>query len=476
MIEAREIDVSLCRASPTARALDRQHVLMLAESIKANAGVSALQNGLRQPINVRPLDDGYEVRGGGHRLAAFRHLGLQSIPAFVRSDDDAHAELAEIDENLFHNALTPAERAIAIARRKAIYEALHPETAHGGDRKSSRQVGDLNDPERFTKATADAIGQSERAIQRDAARGAEPGESLLAKVAKTALDRGEELDALMKLPPERRSEVVERARAGEQKVSAKIELQKERRNRRERELGTEIADFPQVRAGVIYVDVSRHFEVRNDETGLGRSPESHYPTLPFDQLAALPLPSIAADHCILIFWSTAASLIDDIEIMAEWGFVTLRPRGPDGRLIRDPEALALHEASGRYRSMQVWDKVRIGLGYWFRDRHEFILIGARGNPAPPAPGRQDESLFAEPKGEHSAKPARVAAMIERLWPNTPKIELFQRGPTRPGWLLWGNQANGGPALARSVSPRPLIVDDDNPIEGDRFGISRNPKA
>jgi hypothetical protein len=41
------------------------------------------------------------------------------------------------------------ERAFFTARRKTAWEALHPETIHGGDRKhcaqSSRQLGDLND-------------------------------------------------------------------------------------------------------------------------------------------------------------------------------------------------------------------------------------------------------------------------------------------------------------------------------------------
>ena len=83
MIEAREIDVALCRASPMARLLDHGHVVALAESIKANAGGGPLQNGLRQPINVRPVDDGYEIRGGYHRVAAFRHLGLRMIPCLL---------------------------------------------------------------------------------------------------------------------------------------------------------------------------------------------------------------------------------------------------------------------------------------------------------------------------------------------------------------------------------------------------------
>ena len=32
-------------------------------------------------------------------------------------------------------------------------------------------------------------------------------------------------------------------------------------------------------------------------------------------------------------------------------------------------------------------------------------------------------------------------MIESYFPNVPKIELFARGEARPGWTIWGNEAN-----------------------------------
>lgn len=218
-MQAIEIPLIRCQPSPNARAVLAPKVLVLAASIK--------EVGLRQPINVRPIGDMYEVRGGNHRVQAFRELGYQTIPAIVTEDDDLRAELAEIDENLIRNELSPAERAIAISRRKVCYEALHPEAAHGGNRKSSRQLGDLIEPdrkpddaERFTKTTADATGKSERSVQRDAQRGDEIGTAALTKVVNTSLDSGAELDALAKMPAEQRTRLIERAAAGED-VSAK---------------------------------------------------------------------------------------------------------------------------------------------------------------------------------------------------------------------------------------------------------------
>jgi N6-adenosine-specific RNA methylase IME4 len=47
-------------------------------------------------------------------------------------------------------------------------------------------------------------------------------------------------------------------------------------------------------------------------------------------------------------------------------------------------------------------------------------------------------LIEAPRGEPSEKPALFAEMIERHWPNTPKLEMFARQP-RDGWDSWGNE-------------------------------------
>ena len=181
--------------------------------------------GLLNPITVRPNEDGggYILVAGRHRWLAAQRCEWKTIHCIVKRDLDADkAELAEIDENLIRAELSPAERALHVDRRKAIYEKLHPETKHGGDRKSaktkksSRQVGDLK--KRFTKDTAGKTGQSERSVQRDASRG--ENVAVLPDIVGTSLDQGAEIDALAKLPVDEQRELAARARSGE-KVSAK---------------------------------------------------------------------------------------------------------------------------------------------------------------------------------------------------------------------------------------------------------------
>jgi hypothetical protein len=452
MEQAQEIDLQLCYPAERARPIDEATVKALAKSIE--------ESGLLNPITVRKVQksragktcDAFEVITGMHRVKAFRWLKRATIPAYVRDVDDLRAELMLIDENLCRNDLGPAERANAFARRKKIYLLLHPETrptSEGGEgrrKETRRQFGDESVAERFTKEAATAAGTSERTVQREVYRGEALGEDALTKVAGTSLDKGEELDALTKLSPKKRDELIERAAAGE-KVSAKVQAKQEHREQREAKLGEKIAAgnlaLPEERYGIILADWPRKPWAYSDETGVERSPANHYPVRDFgwaiDVLAPM-IRKLAAPDCMLAFWSTAASLVDDLEIMAEAGFIALHQRGSDGRLLRHASGLPDPPVEGTYRSHLVWDKQVVGMGRWFRDRHELLLIGVRGNFPAPAPGTQSHSIFSERKTQHSAKPDFVTAEIDRLWPNIPKIEVFRRGPPRPGWRAWGHDA------------------------------------
>lgn len=211
MIQQIALDLIFTRKD--ARKLDDAAVRGLVSSIS--------EVGIINPLRVRPVirhvagveTDAYEVTAGAHRLKAARKIGLETVPCIVADDDDLHAELAMIDENLQRAELTPAERASYTARRKAIYETLHPETVLGAALKRGvespyRQVGETAD--RFTASTAEATGKSERTIQRDAERGEKITEQALSVLKGTALDKGSELDKLKKIEPEKQLAWVQR--------------------------------------------------------------------------------------------------------------------------------------------------------------------------------------------------------------------------------------------------------------------------
>jgi len=163
--------------------------------------------------------------------------------------------------------------------------------------------------------------------------------------------------------------------------------------------------------GVIYADPPWHFAPYSVVTGMDRAAENHYPTMTLDDICALQVP--AADDCALFLWATVPMLPQALQVMEAWGFA--------------------------YKSHCIWTKERAGTGYWFRNAHELLLVGTRGNIPAPAPGSQFLSVIEAKSGAHSAKPHAFAEMIEELFPNTKAVELFARAP-RLGWSVWGNQA------------------------------------
>lgn len=164
--------------------------------------------------------------------------------------------------------------------------------------------------------------------------------------------------------------------------------------------------------GVILADPPWRHEPYSRETGLDRAADNHYPTMTLDDIKALPVP--AAEDAVLFLWTPVAQLANALDVLRAWRFA--------------------------YKSAHGWAKPKAGTGYWVRDNLELLLIATRGQPVAPAPGQQMPSLVEAPQSDHSAKPAAFAEHIERLYPNTPRLEMFARGAPRPGWASWGNEA------------------------------------
>lgn len=122
-----QVPVKAVAVDPGRRSLNEAGVEELMRSIEVI--------GLRQPIEVT---EDYHLITGLHRLTAFQRLGHDKIPAVVSHLDHLHRELVEIDENLVRSELTVLERSRALARKKEIYEALHPETRKGSAQTMAR--------------------------------------------------------------------------------------------------------------------------------------------------------------------------------------------------------------------------------------------------------------------------------------------------------------------------------------------------
>ncbi len=154
-----------------------------------------------------------------------------------------------------------------------------------------------------------------------------------------------------------------------------------------------------------------------------------------DQIAALPVESMADDNAHLYLWVTNPRLFAEprqndthgpVEILRAWGF--------------------------RYTTMLTWHKLGApGMGWYFRGDTEHVLFGVRGT-APIPPEIRVSNHFAAKRREHSAKPDRFYEIVERVSPG-PRLELFARR-RRWDWDVWGNQA---PEVATSQADMGLIA-------------------
>jgi ParB family chromosome partitioning protein len=102
---SNEIDIDRIALNPSQPrfSLDEGRLEELAASIR--------ENGVLQPVLVRPFGNGYQVIAGERRLTAAQRAGLLKIPAVIRDEpDDRLLELAMI-ENLLREQLNPMEEA-----------------------------------------------------------------------------------------------------------------------------------------------------------------------------------------------------------------------------------------------------------------------------------------------------------------------------------------------------------------------------
>jgi N6-adenosine-specific RNA methylase IME4 len=151
--------------------------------------------------------------------------------------------------------------------------------------------------------------------------------------------------------------------------------------------------------------------------GLKKSAQRHYRVMTIDKIRALPVAELAAKDCLLLCWTTAPLLDEQLKTLAFWGF--------------------------RYRSWLHWrkctlrGKAAIGTGFRVRSMGELLVLATIGAPKhKPFPGD-----IPGHRREHSRKPDEVYAAIDRCCPRlTRRADVFAR-EERPGWDAWGDQVS-----------------------------------
>jgi N6-adenosine-specific RNA methylase IME4 len=106
----------------------------------------------------------------------------------------------------------------------------------------------------------------------------------------------------------------------------------------------------------------------------------------------------------------------------------------------EAEAIAI-SLGYKVHARMVWNKVTgIPAAFTIRYGHEYLLYCYYGKLTPVAKDERGKihSVFTEKVKRHSQKPEMGYQIVERLYPEAEKIELFARYK-RPGWDGWGDE-------------------------------------
>jgi N6-adenosine-specific RNA methylase IME4 len=146
--------------------------------------------------------------------------------------------------------------------------------------------------------------------------------------------------------------------------------------------------------------------------------EIHYPTMRVDEIAALPVSSLADRDAHLYLWTTNTFMVEAHRIAEAWGFSP--------------------------KTVITWTKTRkadqqpsMKMGYYYKGATEHIVFAVRGSLRLRGPAHPTAILH--PRLGHSVKPEYSYRMIEEQSPG-PYLELFARRP-REGWDVWGNEVD-----------------------------------
>jgi N6-adenosine-specific RNA methylase IME4 len=168
----------------------------------------------------------------------------------------------------------------------------------------------------------------------------------------------------------------------------------------------------------ILIDPPWRFKNRTGKVAPEHRRLHRYPTMRVKDLAVLPVGALANPRSHLYLWCPNALIQQACGLMETWGFT--------------------------YKTMVVWYKIRKdggpdrrGVGFYYRNVTEVLLLGVRGHLRTLAPGRRQENIVLSRKRRHSEKPDEIYPILEACSPG-PFLELFARA-SRPGWMAWGDE-------------------------------------
>jgi ParB-like chromosome segregation protein Spo0J len=166
------------------------------ERVKSLAASMSTKIGLRTPITVRRIKEGFGTTtlalvAGVHRLEAAKTLGWKHIEAFImKGTKKTDARMWQLMENLYRAELTPLQRAEHVAELVQLVkdgekgaQVAHPGGQQPHDRGISQAAKILGFTREEVRRSLAIAGISEKAKQKAKKKGLDKNQSALLKIA-----------------------------------------------------------------------------------------------------------------------------------------------------------------------------------------------------------------------------------------------------------------------------------------------------
>ncbi len=194
-------------------------------------------------------------------------------------------------------------------------------------------------------------------------------------------------------------------------LNSKVSIDKAFRavQKQERRKSYQKMEWPKGKFRVILADPPWSYEMKKPGHG---DTDDHYDTLSIEQICQLPVRDLVDQECVLFLWVTVPLLEKVFAVLDAWGF--------------------------SYRTSFVWDKGGKNIGSYSFVNHEYLILATYGTkPLTPEGDKPDSLMRMEKSRKHSEKPEEFRAMIDAMYPNGNRIELFGRKKVE-GWQVYGN--------------------------------------
>lgn len=348
-----------------------------------------------------------KVVDGRHRLRACAELGI--VPRFEEmvAANDAEVNHAVVSINLHRRHLTEGQRALIGARLTNSTVGTNQHTAGAvSQQKVASELG----------ISVDSVLRGKKVIQHGApelVQAVADGKvsiSSAAKLAALAKEDQAQLNFEDIKAIQNASKAINKAKFEARRQERLQEIEAKRANNKplEASLGT---------FSVIYADPPWDYM---GEMAVG------YPCMSVQKICDMPIADICAEDAVLIMWCSSSLLAEALQVVNSWGFT--------------------------FKTSAIWDKNVAGQGAYFRQAHEVLMIGVKGNVPEVPYSARPSSVLKYPRLEHSRKPLELYQLIDDMYPELNKIELFCRGePHGPGWTGWGNECTQQSSISPSIN-------------------------